>query len=86
MVETRRNRCCDRALSKARLSDHTPTLEDLAWLFGISKRWATELRKRGVLPEGEPLPKLVKRMGRYRPEAKNAARVARLARLRGAAK
>ncbi len=75
-----RNRCCDRALTEARLSDHTPTLDDIAWLFGMSRRWATELRKRGVLPEGAPLPVLVKRMARYKPEAKRASRRARLAR------
>lgn len=80
MAEIRRNRCCDRALEAARLSDHTPTHDDLAWLFGISKRWVGELRKRGVLPEGAPLPVLVKRMAKYRPEAKQAARKARLAR------
>lgn len=78
MAEIRRNRCCERAVTEAQLKDHTPTQEDLAWLFGISRRWVTELRKRGVLPEGEPLPKLVKRMARYRPEAKQAARQAKL--------
>jgi hypothetical protein len=55
-------------------------MDDIAWLFGISRRWVTELRKRGVLPEGASLPVLVKRMARYKPEAKAAARRAKLCR------
>lgn len=71
------NRCCERAVTNARLCDLNPTVHDLAWLFGISSRWVVELRRRGVLPEGESLPQLIKRMQAYRPEAKAAARKAR---------
>ncbi len=79
MTEIRQNSCCRRAIARAHLCDHVPTLADIAWLLGISPRWAGELRKKGVLPEGAPLPVLVKRMARYKPEAKSAARRALLA-------
>ncbi|WP_126053587.1 hypothetical protein [Sphingomonas sp. S-NIH.Pt1_0416] len=82
MADFRQNRCCERALAQARLQDHTPTHEDIAWLFGISKRWVGELHKRGVLPAGAPLPVLIKRMARYKPDAKRASRKARLTRAR----
>lgn len=73
------NRCCERALTHARLCDIKPTVDDLAFLFGITPRWVVELRRRGVLPDGETLPQLVKRMEAYRPEAKGAAFKARRA-------
>jgi len=79
MAEIRQNSCCKRAVTEARLADHTPTHEDIAWLFGISRRWVGELYKRGVFPAGAPLPVLVRRMARYKPEAKRAARKALLA-------
>lgn len=86
MAENRRYRCCERALKGARLSDHQPTLDDLAWLFGISRRWAGELRKRGVLPEGEALPALVRRMAKYNQGAKAAQRSGARTARSGAAK
>lgn len=80
MAENRQNSCCVRAMAEAHLADHTPTHADLAWLFGISVRWVGELRKRGILTPDTPLPVLVKRMARYKPEAKKAGRTAKLAR------
>ncbi len=84
MAEIRLNNCCVRALTQAHLKDHTPTQEDIAWLLGISRRWVSELQKRGVLPVGAPLPVLVKRMARYKPEAKKVSRKSRLARVKAA--
>jgi len=61
-----------RAAGRAPLRDMKFTVEDIAWLFGITTRWAGHLRSIGVLPPETALPQLVENMATYKAEAKRA--------------
>lgn len=62
MAKIRHPSALNRERTRVAFRDLKPNDEDLAWLFGITRKWVGELRKRGVLPAGEPLPELVARM------------------------